>query len=203
MRTINKFLWLRNFTAFSLMVAVFAATSLVASAAPEKNASMGELIVSGSSADGSEPSVTLNGEKAISGRTFFSSGTISTTESTTATIKLGTLGSVSVAPNSVLSLSFGDNTINGTISTGQVKVNNAEGVIVNILNVDGLAANNLGGGVYDANANASRQDDDDSVSDGSQLALVLVFAGVVGGTVIYLLTRDSGPSAGTAASPVR
>jgi hypothetical protein len=202
MRTINRFFWLRNITTLALMVAVFAATSLIASAAPENSVAMGELTVTGSSVDGEQPSVILNGEKAISGRTFFSSGTISTTESASATINLGKLGSVTIAPNSVLSLNFGNNAINGTITAGQVKVLNAKGVIVNIRNAQGLAANNVSEGVFDANASAPRQDDG-TVSDGSQLALVLVFAGIVGAATVYLLTRDEGPNVGTNVSPVR
>ncbi len=202
MRTINRFLWLRNIAALSLMVAVFAATSLVTSAAPENSVSMGELTVSGSSADGDQPSVMLNGEKAISGHTFFSSGTIATTESTTATVNLGKLGSVTVTPNSVLSLSFGDNAINGTITAGQVRVLNSDGVVVNIRNAEGLAANNVSEGVFSANTNASRQDDNGTVSDSGQLALILVFVGVVAATTIYVLTRNETP-VGTTVSPVR
>lgn len=207
MKLENKLNWLRNITAFCLMIAVFAATSLIASAAPERNASMGELIVSGNYVDGNEPAVMLNGEKALSGRTFFSSGTIATTESTTATVKLGKLGSVSLAPNSVLSLSFDENSITGTLSSGQITVSNTEGVDVKIQTNKGIVGNQaMAGGVLtvDANAAVPAQDDDDGkVSDGSQLALVLVFVGIVGGTVIYLLTRDEGPNAGTSVSPVR
>lgn len=201
MRTINRFFWLRNITALSLMVTVFAATSLVAFAAPETNVSMGELTVSGNSLDGNEPSVLLNGEKAFSGRTFFSSGTIATTDGTSATVNLGKLGSVNVAPNSVMSLSFGNNAINGTLSSGQVKVLNADGVTVNIVNAEGVAANHSEG-VYDANGLPARQDDDDSVGNSSQLALILVFTGVVAATTIYLLTRDE-QRVGSSFSPVR
>ncbi len=201
---VNRFFWLRNVTAFCLMVAVFAATSLVASAAPEKNVSMGELIVSGSSADGGEPAVMLNGEKAFSGRTFFSSGTISTTESATATVKLGNLGSVQVAPNSVLGLSFGENAINGTLTAGQIKVLNSEGVIVNIVNAEGSAVNATESGIYNAETTAlpAQQDDEGKVSNKSQTALILVFAGVVAVAVIYVLTRDD-DDVGTTVSPVR
>ncbi len=203
MKMENKFFWLRNVTAFCLMVTVFAATSLVASAAPEKNVAMGELIVSGSSVDGNEPAVMLNGEKAISGRTFFSSGTIATTETTTATVKLGKSGSVSLAPNSVLSLSFDNNVINGTLTAGQIKVANSEGVNVNIVNADGSAIISQGG-LYNANTNAlpAKQDDDNAVSNGGQLALIGVLAGVVVVAAIYVLTRDETP-AGTTVSPVR
>lgn len=205
MKMVNRFFWLRNVTAFCLMVAVFAATSLVASAAPERNVSMGELIISGSGADGSEPAVMLNGEQAFSGRTFFSSGTISTTESATATVKLGNLGSVQIAPNSVLGLSFGENAINGTLTSGQIKVLNSEGVIVNIVNAEGTAVNATESGIYNAETTAlpAQQDDDDGkVSDKSQFALIAVFAGVVAVAAIYVLTRDDDDVGGTV-SPVR
>lgn len=202
MNTINKFLWLRNITALSLMFAVFAATSLVASAAPEKGVSMGELTVSSAVANGNEASVLLNGEKVINGRTFFSADTIATDSNSSATIKLGKLGSVSVAPNSVVSLSFGENAINGTLSNGQVNVINADGVSVNIVNLQGAAANQIGAGVYSVDSNSLPAQDDDKVSNGGQLALILVFVGVVAATTIYLVTRDD-DNAGTTASPVR
>ncbi len=190
MKMKNKFLWLRHITALSLMIAVFAATSLVASAAPDKNVAMGELIVSGSSVDGSEPAVMLNGERAISGRTFFSSGTIATTETTSATVNLGKLGSVSLAPNSALTLHFGNGAISGTLTAGQINVANSEGVAVNIVNVEGASVTN------------AQQDDEGKVSRGSQTALVLVFVGIVAATAIYLYTRDR-DNVGTTVSPVR
>lgn len=199
MRMENKFLWLRNVTAFCLMIAVFAATSLVASAAPEKNVSMGELIVSGNGA-GNESFVILNGEKAFSGRTFFSNGTISTTETTTVTAKLGKSGSVTLSPNSALSLSFDNNSINGTLTSGQIKVSNSEGVNVNIVDAQGTALSGSNG-VYNANMPA-QQDDEGKVSDGSQFALIAVFAGVVAVAAIYVLTKDE-DEVGNTVSPVR
>ena len=198
MRMRNGFLWLRNFTALSLMVAVVAATSLTAMAAPDKKAAMGELLVSGNGADAA---VLLNGEKALSGRTFFSAGTIATDASSTASVKLGELGSVSIAPNSTFSLSFGNGAINGTLSSGEVTVMNSEGIAVNIVNAEGASLNSSNNGVY--NTNALPKKDDDTVSKGGQTALVLIFAGVVAGTVIYLLTRDNDDQVGTTVSPVR
>ena len=204
MKMENRFFWLRNLTALSLMIAVFAATSLVASAAPERNVSMGELIVSGSSVDGGEAAVTLNGEKAFSGRTFFSNGTISTPESTNATVKLGKLGSVQLAQNSVLGLSFGENAINGTLTAGQIKIASSEGVVVNIVNAEGSAVTAVNGlyNVAAAAVPAQQDDDEGSVSDSSQFALIAVFAGVVAVAAIYVLTRDD-DDVGTVVSPVR
>ena len=206
MKTEYRLDLLRGVAAFSLMIAVFAATSLVAFAAPERNVSMGELIVSGNGVGGNQPAVLVNGEKALSGRTIFSSGTIATTDTTSATVKLGKLGSVELAPNSVLSLSFDENNISGTLSAGQITVANTEGVNVKIQTNNGVVGNTANAaGIFNVEANGlpAQDVDDGKVSDGSQLALVLVFIGIVGGTVIYLLTRDTGPDAGTSVSPVR
>lgn len=200
MQNEKSFLGLRNLMVMTLMLAVVASTSLFVSATPENKVSMGELIVSGSSADGAAYAM-LNGEKALSGRTFFSSGTIATTDSNSATVKMADLGSVEIAPNSSLSLSFGENSINATLVSGSVNVLNNAGVNVVVKNSAGAE---LGGsnGLY--NASGAKQDDDDGkVSDGSQAALIAVFAGAVGGTILYLLLRDTGPEVGTNVSPVR
>lgn len=200
MQNKKSFLGLRNLMVLSLMLAVFASTSLFVSATPDKNVSMGELIVSGNSADGAAFAM-LNGEKALSGRTFFSSGTIATTDSNSATVKMGDLGSIEIAPKSALNLSFGENSINATLANGTVKVLNNAGVKVVVTDAAGaeLSGNN---GLY--NASGAKQDDDDGkVSDGSQAALIAVFAGVVGGTIIYLLLRDTGDDLGPTVSPVR
>lgn len=205
MKQDKNFSGLRNLTAICLMLTMFAASSMVAFAAPDRTSPMGELIVSGSSFNGTEAAVTVNGEQALSGRTLFSSSTIATTESTSATVKLGSLGSVSLAPNSVLSLSFGENSITGTLSAGRVDVSNSEGVDVKITTANGLFSNkNMESGVVSAEANAfPPQDDDDSkVSNGSQLALILVFIGVVGATTFYVLSKDE-TAVGSTVSPVR
>jgi hypothetical protein len=205
MKIENRIDLLRHFTAYCLMIAMFATTSMIAFAAPERNSAMGELTVSGASVDGSGPAVMVNGEKALSGRTVFSSSTITTTETSSAAVKLGKLGSVELAPNSVLSLSFDDRTILGTLSSGRIIVTNAEGVDVKIQTNKGIVGNSASAaGVLNVDANAlPAQDDDDTVSDSSQMALILVFAGVVAGTVAYLLLRDDGDDVGTSVSPVR
>jgi hypothetical protein len=112
----------RNVLACCLMFAVFVASSTVALALPEYKPATGELIVSGRGTGGNAPFAMLNGERAFSGRTFFSSGTIAITEDNTASVKLGKLGSINLAPNSILSLSFGDNKISGNLIAGQIKV---------------------------------------------------------------------------------
>jgi hypothetical protein len=115
---------------------------MIALAAPGKALS-GEIIVSGTdSVTGS--SVMLNGEPAVSGRTFFTSAVISTPENRSATVNLGKLGRVSLAPASTLSLSLAENAINGELSAGQIQVYGKDGVAVNIKTPDNQVTNKAG-----------------------------------------------------------
>lgn len=136
----SKSLWLRNLVGLGLLVSLFVSSSMVALAAPG-NALSGEITVSGNSVDGMQPSVSLNGEKALSGRTFVSSGTISTPEGSSATIDLGKLGRISMSPNSSLSLNLAENKISGDLASGHIRVLNNEGVAVNIRTIDNVVTN--------------------------------------------------------------
>jgi len=169
------------------MVTVFVSTSMIALANPGTSLA-GEIIVSGHNINGVEPSVMLNGERAFSGRTFFNAGEITTSENATATVKLGKLGYLNLAPNSVISLSFNENTISGRLTAGDVQVFNNEGVAVNIEN----ALTNL--------PVKSAQDDDDDDDDDGVLIPILIFAGVVGAAVAFVVTNDSDD---TVVSPAR
>jgi len=152
--------------AFCLVLSIFATTSMFAFAAGNV---AGEIIVAG---HGDKASVTLNGEKAVSGRTFFSSGVIATSENS-ATINLGKLGRVSMAPNSTLSLSFTENSISGEVLAGDVNVLNNEGVTVNVKNLDSAkssAAAKKGAGFW---------------------VPVAILAGAVGAAILFVtLNRD-------------
>ena len=180
----NKVSWLRNAAAFCLMVTVFVSSSMIALARPG-NSLAGEIIVSGHNTAGAEPLVMLNGERAFSGRTFFESGVITTSETASATVKLGKLGYVTLAPNSALNLNFSENTISGNVISGDVKVFNNEGVTVNIENLP---------------ATAARQDDDDD-DDNSILVPVIIFSAAVGAAIIYVMTQSNDD--GNFVSPAR
>jgi len=190
--------WLRNITAACLAMVIFTTSSMIALAGTENKSLMGEITVSGQSANGNAPFVLLNGEQALSGRTFFSGGTISTPESVSSTVKLGKLGYISLEPNTTLSLSFDEKAISGTISAGNINVFNAEGVDVNIQSL-----NNATTSV--APINKSRQDDN---ADGnSPLGPIILFAAIVTTAVVlvYLHNRDDDNNTVTFSpvSPVR
>ncbi len=106
--------FLRSLTAATLAAAIFAASSLTTLAAPGKTI-MGELTVNGAD-------VTVNGETANTGRTIFSSNTIATPANSGAIVNLGALGQIELAPNSSINLTFDENGISGTLTSGQVKL---------------------------------------------------------------------------------
>lgn len=207
------FAWLRNLTAFSLMLAVFTATSLITAASPEKSSSMGEIVVTGKYLNGAEPAVILNGEKAYNGRTFFSTGTVVTPDHTNAVLKLGKAGYIDLAPNSTLTLNFDKNSISGELSAGHIRVVNTEGIDVMIKTADKTYVNKAAGnGIFtvSTDADASRatsetgslyvtngtstvpvqdDDDDDGVDDAAALVPVFILAGLVGIAAWYVTTN--------------
>ncbi|HEY0428939.1 MAG TPA: hypothetical protein VGC76_14250 [Pyrinomonadaceae bacterium] len=182
MKINNNVNWLRNMAALCLMLTVFVSTSMVALAKPGSSLA-GEIIVSGHNTNGAEPLVMLNGERAFSGRTFFDSGVISTSDTASATVKLGKLGYLTLAPNSTMNLSFSENTISGKVISGDVKVFNNEGVNVNVENL------------------LPRQQKTDDDNDNSILVPLIIFGAAVGTAVIFVMT-NSGDS-GSIVSPAR
>ena len=172
MKINNNVNWLRNIATFCLMLTVFVSSSMIALAKPGSSLA-GEIIVSGNNVNGAEPVVMLNGERAFSGRTFFETGLVSTTETASATIKLGKLGYVTMAPNSSMSLNFNENTISGKVISGDVKIFNNTGVTVNVENLP------------------ARQTTDDDDDDNSILVPLIIFGAAVSVAVIYVVTKDN------------
>lgn len=108
----NSKAWINKGLSACLIVATFSTYSMVALASGKV---LGELTVSGDS-------VKVNGEIAQSGKTIFSTNTITTPENAGATVNFGKLGSVEIAPNSTMTLNFDDANINGNLTNGNVKV---------------------------------------------------------------------------------
>ncbi len=218
--------WLSHLLTFCLMLAVFSTYTMTAAAMPDNKSLMGELIVSGHSVDANGVSATINGEPAYSGRTFFSAGTIATADNTSATVKLGKLGFITLTPNSNLSLSFSENKISGTLSAGQIKIYNNEGVEVNIQTPGSLVSNEAqqkgvftvdlqtgttkvvadSGAVYvnDGQTSVPAQTSQTATTTykNSPLVPLAIFGGVVAAVAIYVATND-GNDSGSFVSPVR
>jgi hypothetical protein len=185
--------WLRNITAACLAMVIFTTSSMIALAGTENKSLMGEITVSGQNANGNAPFVLLNGEQAITGRPFFSSGTIATPEAVTSTVKLGKLGYIVLSPNTTLTLSFDEKTISGTLSAGQAEVFNAEGVEVKIQNL-GNAATSV------VPVNKAQQDD---AEGNSALGPLVLFAGIVAVAVVVVVLNNRDEDDTFTVSPVR
>ena len=113
-------LWIRKALSLCLCMAIVATYTTVAFAVSGKVA--GELTVSGVGTNGEAPFVYVNGEAAKSGRSIFTSSTISTPDQASAVVSMGKLGQIQLAPNSSMALSFGDSGIVGDLSGGSVTV---------------------------------------------------------------------------------
>lgn len=163
---------LRSILALCLMLTVLVGSSSVALAKGE-NSFAGEIVVNDNS------DVTLNGERALNGRTFFSSGVI-TTKDSAATIKLEKLGYINLSPNSTLSLNFSEKNISGELTAGNVQVFNNDGVAVNITKIENGKSTPV--------PSARQNDDDDDDDDGAWVPIA-IFAGVVGTAVILVLAN--------------
>ena len=217
----NNLPWLRYIGAFGLTLSIFVSSSMIALAATEKNLT-GEIVISGNNGNSENPAVTLNGARALSGQTFFSSGVISTSETGSASINLGKLGHINLAPNSTLSLSLTENNISGKLSAGQIKVFSKEGVSVNIQTIDGIVNNDAKQiGVYtidvqSGSTKASAEQGAVSLDNGQanmpqpapapaihgqQLTALLILGGIIGAAAIYVIAGN-GDDNGTT-SPVR
>ena len=211
--------------ASSLVVSFLCLQATISFAAPATSIMSAELTVSGQAARGEKPYVLVNGEEAFSGRTFFSNRTISTTETTSATIRLGRLGRIDLAPSSSLNLEFSDGRIAGVLSTGSVRVASSEGVSVKIDTPDESVTNkeNLPGSftvaVVDGRTGVAvqsgavstskgsemrAQDDDDDDDDDDDWETAAAWIAVIGGAVVaVVLLATLGDDDDDIVSPVR
>jgi hypothetical protein len=202
-----------RFVVFALCVSLVSVQTLFAAGTSSWGTASAEIAVTGQGQSSEKPFVVVNGENAFTGRTFFSDGNISTTSTSSATLSLGKLGRVELAPSSSIQLSFSDGKIVGNLSNGTVSIASAQGVAVKIntphdsVVSEGTAAGRFmvsvlgdqtevavkSGTVRYKNgaATLSKQDDDDDDDDDDNWliwgTLALVGAAVV---VVVLLNND-------------
>ncbi len=87
------------------------------------------------------PSVKVDGETTLSGRTFFPPGVIETSETSTADINLNKLGKISLSQSSALDLSFAENSVSARLISGKVRIAGPEGVSLRIETPDNVFTN--------------------------------------------------------------
>ena len=197
----SKLLIHKAFT-MCLTVVLVATYSMVALASDGKIS--GEIVVTGTSAS-ETAAVTVNGEPVKSGRTIFSSSTISTPEGSGAIINLGKAGRIELAPNTTFALSFDDAAISGNLAAGSITVLNAA-KSVSVKTLSGQAVQLNAGETASANSGAPAAPAPANSSNSNWWVYALILGGAVAG--IVLATQDGndnnfGGSATTGVSPTR
>jgi len=197
---------------FAIAISVFAGqTVLFAFTLPGGGTIAGEITVSGRSASGEKPFVLVNGDRALSGRTLFSNDTVVTTETTSASVRLGKVGRVDISAGSTVTLSFTDDRIDATLTAGNIFVSNNDGVAVKINTPDDTITNEgalhsqfsvsvadqksavvakAGTVRYNKGASVAQDDDDDDDDDDYWLPIVLVSAAVGAGIILYVVFQE-------------
>jgi len=132
--------WIRQALTMSVVFAMVMTFSMV-SLANAGNA-VGELTVIGGGSTDETSAVTINGEIAKSGRTVFSSSTITTPEGMEAIINFGKAGKVQLAPGTTFTIAVDDKSISGDLTKGNLTVLNApEAVAVKTMSGDLVKVN--------------------------------------------------------------
>ena len=135
----NSKVWMQQSLTMATLFALILTFSMVTLA--NAGNAVGELTVIGSNAPGDVSSVTINGEVAKSGRTVFSSSTITTPEGMEAIVNFGKAGKIQFAPGTTFTIGYDGNSISGDLTKGgmtvlnaasNVTVKNAAGEIVNV-----------------------------------------------------------------------
>ena len=173
-------LWFRKALSLCLSVAILATYTTVALAVSGKTA--GELTVSGIGSNGEAPFVLVNGEAAKSGRSIFSSSTISTPDQASAVISMGKVGQVQLAPNSSMTLSFGDTGITGGLNAGSLTVLGSSQPVI-VTTPDGKTLTLNAGETASATGARAQADDDDHGGGKAWWAL----AGILGAAAIVIV----------------
>ncbi|MDQ3799831.1 MAG: hypothetical protein M3384_10290 [Acidobacteriota bacterium] len=123
---------IRKFISLGLLAAILLASPQFMLAQTPRL--VGELTIT---ATGEGGFVTVNGERAVSGRSVASPSDITTSPQARARITLAQTGTILLEPNSRLNLSFADAGISGEFSNGEVTIEAAPNTTVNILTAEG------------------------------------------------------------------
>jgi len=121
----------RKFITLSLVITTLTLSPLFLFA---QNKLTGELLITKISADGF---VSVNGEQAASGRSITSASEIVTSPQANAKVLLPQTGTVLIAPNSRLNLSFVSSSISGDLTSGEITIETAPNTTLNFLTPDG------------------------------------------------------------------
>ena len=122
----NLQLWTRKAVSACVLAAVFTTSSMIALAGPGRVAA--ELTVLGGTANGDDV-VFVNGEPAKSGRSVFSSTTVSTPDQTSAVLSIARAGRLQLDPNSSVNLVFDESSVDAELTAGRLTASGSLGTV--------------------------------------------------------------------------
>ena len=211
MKSLDSRFTISRLMVLALTVSILTGQTMVVLAMPKAGQPAGELTVKGKMPTDEKPFVLVNGDRSFTGRSVFSSGTIATTETTSAIIHLGKVGRIELAPASAMTLNFSDNSISGVVSAGNVRVSNADGVAVKIDTPNDVITNEANGASsfsvlvggdtssvaatsgtvrYNHGASVAKQQDDDDDDDDGIWVPLIVIGGAVAAVVLVTVLMD-------------
>ncbi len=123
--------FVRKFIVVSLSITILVSSPMFLAAQQKL---LGDLSITTTSPDGF---VTVNGERAVSGRSISSPSAISTSPQASSKIFLAKTGSVLISPNSKLNLSFINSSISVDITSGGLTVQTVPNTSFNLQSPDG------------------------------------------------------------------
>lgn len=194
--------WINKVVSLCLTLVLLATYSVSISAKTDRLA--GELTISGKLTNGEVPAVLVNGETAQNGRSIFSSSTITTPAGANAIINIAKLGTIELAPNTNISVTFDETGINADLTAGKVTVLGAT-ADVNVKIPNGQVTK-LNAGESAVAGNAQDDDADNTGGGPAWWLYAIIFGGAVAGVVIAATTdnnRVALGSGGTVISPIR
>lgn len=127
---------IRKLISLSLFIAILTVSPGILSAQNKRLA--GELtVIKNTTSTNTEDYVTVDGQRALSGRSIMSPSEIVTSPQASAKISLGQTGNVLISPNSKVNLSFVNSSIAGELTTGEITVETLPNTTLNIFTRDG------------------------------------------------------------------
>ncbi len=161
---------------------------------------IGEVLVSGNTTESS--TVTVNGEPAKSGRTVFAASTISTPDTSGATINLGKTGKLQLAPNSTFVINTDGDAISGDLTAGSITVlNSLQSVGVKTLSGE-IVSLSAGESATATSTSASKMAQTTS-SNNNWTIWALIIGGAIVAVTIAVVAADDGDDDNRVVSPVR
>jgi len=199
---------LRQLSSATLAFVLLASPSILSPVLRAASLPSAEIIVRSTSGT---PSVKVDGDATLSGRTFFPPGVIETSDTSSAEINLNKLGRVSLSPRSALNLSFIEDSVSGSLISGKVRISGPKGVSFRIDTPDNVFMNDPStptvftldlasgttiaavetGTVVTANGDPAGKAQTTPTSNRSIWVPLAIFGGAVGAAVIAVLIDRS------------